>query len=340
MIDDDHSLKTIASSLLIQKIGAWEAIGGGRNSRVYRALAEDGATYAVKFYVQDTRKRLNVEFSGLSFLWNQHVRNIPQPLQQNNESHCGIYSFLSGEKVVSPSSNDVAQMLLFVEQLYSLSKKKEATELPAASDACFSFSSTVAIIERRLQRLQAVSFECELFSPLHHFLHQQFLPTYTRLRRSLNDNHDGDNDSEISITKRTLSPSDFGFHNVLRTTDGKLFFLDFEYFGWDDPAKMISDVLLHPGMNLSLPLQQQFLDGALSIFHDQPQLRERVKRVIPFYSLIWCLILLNEFVLEDQQRRKFAAGKEIGTDILIEQLQKAESLLHKINKGEIFTLFG
>ena len=44
-------------------------------------------------------------------------------------------------------------------------------------------------------------------------------------------------EQELLEQYRTLSPSDFGFHNALRTPAGTMVFLDFEYFGWDDPAK-------------------------------------------------------------------------------------------------------
>ena len=36
-------------------------------------------------------------------------------------------------------------------------------------------------------------------------------------------------DEEDSI----LSPSDFGFHNII-SKNQKLYFIDFEYAGWDD----------------------------------------------------------------------------------------------------------
>src|SRR5439155_21002106 len=62
-------------------------------------------------------------------------------------------------------------------------------------------------------------------------------------------------EKEIAADQRTLSPSDFGFHNALRQADGRIIFLDFEYFGWDDPAKMIADFLLHPAMELSAELK-------------------------------------------------------------------------------------
>ena len=48
---------------------------------------------------------------------------------------------------------------------------------------------------------------------------------------------------DIDSAERTLSPSDFGFHNALKRSDGRIVFLDFEYFGWDDPAKMTAEEL-------------------------------------------------------------------------------------------------
>ena len=51
-------------------------------------------------------------------------------------------------------------------------------------------------------------------------------------------------------SERCLSPSDFGFHNAICDVNGVYHFVDFEYFGWDDPAKMICDFILHPGMDL------------------------------------------------------------------------------------------
>jgi thiamine kinase-like enzyme len=122
-----------------------------------------------------------------------------------------------------------------------------------------------------------------------------------------------------------LSPSDFGFHNSLRRGDGRLVFLDFEYFGWDDPAKTVSDFLLHPAMELSPALRERFLTGALKAFGD-PGLGARVRAVYPLFGLKWCAILLNEFTLEHMERRCFADGAP-GAWSGPEQLEKARRML-------------
>ena len=42
-----------------------------------------------------------------------------------------------------------------------------------------------------------------------------------------------------------ISPSDFGFHNIV-VNNGINYFLDFEFSGWDDPAKLYCDFILQP----------------------------------------------------------------------------------------------
>ena len=50
-----------------------------------------------------------------------------------------------------------------------------------------------------------------------------------------------------------ISASDFGLHNAIMTERGIVFF-DFEFAGWDDPAKAIVDFLLQPQQgNLNMP---------------------------------------------------------------------------------------
>ncbi|MBM3515861.1 MAG: hypothetical protein FJX59_19420, partial [Alphaproteobacteria bacterium] len=54
---------------------------------------------------------------------------------------------------------------------------------------------------------------------------------------------------ELDALLRCVSPSDFGFHNAVHTTTGTRFF-DFEFAGWDDPAKCLADVFLQPRISV------------------------------------------------------------------------------------------
>jgi len=148
--------------------------------------------------------------------------------------------------------------------------------------------------------------------------------------------------SELPYEERTLSPSDFGFHNALRRSNGQIIFLDFEYFGWDDPAKMISDFLLHPAMELREDLRRRFVVNILSRFEDHRYLDKRVEIVYPLFGLKWCLIFLNEFVPEHLLRRGFASGSDLDkSNVQAKQLSKARRMLYRIRKDyEYFPYHG
>ena len=141
-------------------------------------------------------------------------------------------------------------------------------------------------------------------------------------------------DWELPIAERTLNPSDFGFHNALRRVDGNLVFLDFEYFGWDDPAKMIVDFILHPAMNLTLQLKLRYVRGLLAHFANMSTLSARLPAVYPLFGVKWCLILLNEFVPVDLARRDFAETESVERgERLAQQLTKARKMLAEVTKS-------
>ena len=96
-------------------------------------------------------------------------------------------------------------------------------------------------------------------------------------------------------------------------------FVDFEYFGWDDPAKTIVDFLLHPGMQLDDALKRRFAAGVCAAFAELPALPARTRIVYPLFGLKWGLILLNDFLPE-------RAGQAPGARPAA-QLAKARSLV-------------
>ncbi len=116
-------------------------------------------------------------------------------------------------------------------------------------------------------------------------------------------------------------------------SDGKRtisFFFDFEYFGWDDPAKMISDVLLHPAMDLRAGLKELFFATISNNLKLNGKFFRRIEIAYPFFGLNWCLILLNEYVPEHLERRTFADRKVDLESLLNGQLSKSLCMLNHI----------
>ena len=109
------------------------------------------------------------------------------------------------------------------------------------------------------------------------------------------------------------------------TPKGRDGFSDFEYFGWDDPAKLVSDFLWHPAMNVPEDLKMYFVRRMGTIFGKDPDFKARLKGVFPLFGLKWCLIFLNEFIPTDTKRRDFARSQtKDKSAVRLEQLAKAK----------------
>jgi hypothetical protein len=317
--------------LLSARVTSLEEVGGGRNSRVYR-LRADAGSYALKAYFRhpsENRARLETEFSSLEFLWNGGVRNIPRPVVSNPEHGFAIYSWIEGRRLAAPdvTAASVQAAADFLCRVAELRSGPGSERLHPASEACFSGGAIVENLERRLEPLRAQSDSRELQS----FLSSRLVPSLERICDWSRRRRPEGFERELDWRNRTLSPSDFGFHNALQTESRQLFFLDLEYFGWDDPAKTVCDFVLHPGMAISPALKRQFATGLIQGLAWSNGLPERVQAYYPLFGLKWCLILLNEFLPDQLLRRRFAGMHEQdGPRRQREQLAKAESMLEKI----------
>ena len=115
-----------------------------------------------------------------------------------------------------------------------------------------------------------------------------------------------DFNKELEADEKIISPSDFGLHNAKLDEDGQLAFFDFEYAGWDDPAKTIADFFAQPrlpcsllkNLNVYLPLFPKYVSRAL-----WNRLLTRLPLVSRIIRLKWCYILLNDFHPVSSKRR-------------------------------------
>jgi hypothetical protein len=334
----EAGLDDTVAALAGAEVLSLEPVKGGGNNRVYGVRLSDGRMVAAKCYPsqkEDPRDRLGVEFGGLSFLAQQRVGPaLPRPLAADREAGVALYEWIEGAAVAStdPAARhpgDVDQALELLGKLHELRLTPGAKELPPGSDPCFSGTELVAGIAGRRERLGEVT---EDNNSLGGFLLKEFDPALEEATQRAMRDYEAtgmDFDAPIAEGARTLSPSDFGFHNARRREDGSLVFLDFEYFGWDDPAKLTADILMHPGMVLSAEEETKFRAGLAEINREDPAYGMRLSALWPLFGLRWCLILLNEFLPERWFRRLYADGERDRETAQARQLEKSGAMLRR-----------
>lgn len=315
-----------ARRLLAQEPKTIEAIRGGGNNRLFRVETATG-TVALKSYKpadSDDWDRLAHEWTALVFLSRHLPGSIPTPIAHDPTSGWAAIEWVDGARIGKRSASDIAAALEFAGALRTLRDAARGESFTEAREACLCLGDLLSQIDWRLKRLEPVA---AANAELGDFLDEVRVEYAFRRQDALLAL---DAAARLPRAFQVLSPSDFGFHNALRRPSGRLVFLDFEYFGWDDPAKLACDVHWHPGMSLSAAEQDVFATGFELQAKDDPGCQQRITAYRPLIGLRWCLILLNEFLALGLARRRYAGQTEEASAAQARQLAKARVLYSSI----------
>lgn len=308
----------------------------GGNSLIF-CVETEAQKLAVKIYPPhhtDQRNRLDVETKTYQFLNKYSIPSIPRLVTTHDTLRWLIIEWIEGEKIDSYSDSDIQQAIQFITCVHKSRTLSGADTLPLAAEACLSLEILINQIDDRLTKL--TSLQCE--HHLNHFLTSKFSSCYFDIRNTsikyCLQNSDSIS-SELKQECRSLIPADFGFHNAIRNHDGKLSFFDFDYFGWDDPVKLLSDIIWHPKMQLDSVHIQQFIEALSNIYQDDPFFMHRLNYMLPLIGLRWVLILLNEYNPKYKASHEHLHNNMDHNQRKIIQLKLAEQLLDKVASNRI-----
>jgi hypothetical protein len=257
------------------------------------------------------------------------VRCIPEPLAWDETNRLGAFALIEGARIEQASSSDIEAALDFFTQL-NTARDQANTILPAA-ETCQTLAEHLATVQKRVDRLAGISDTDPTNAEARCFVRDTLQPAwqnilhYPALQAAL-----ADDQIDSAQLPRCISPSDFGFHNALRQADGSLVFFDFEYAGWDDPAKLVCDFFCQPAVPAPADCYNAFVGRVATALGctSSDALAKRCRLLLPVYQLKWCTIMLNEFLPAGSHRRRFSGT----TDILARktsQLAKVTASLHR-----------
>lgn len=323
-----------AIDALLARVGVTGAhrvtrLPGGRNNQAFRVEAME-RTFFLKAYFQhddDPRDRAAAEWAFSRFAWDRALRCLPEPLAHDPVQRLGLYEFVQGRALTAEDVTDAAvgAAIDFVRGLnQARTSSDDAHALPAASEACFSVDAHLAMVQTRLHRLRTIEHDAA-----RSLIEDRLLPASARVLAAVpvRANQMGiAPQTELPRGERVISPSDFGFHNAMVGDDGRIRFFDFEYAGWDDPAKLACDFFCQVQVPVPLTYWDTMTRAVMPVAED----RARADLLLPAYRVKWCCILLNDFLPDGRARRGFAAGYDsIDLDA---QLGKARSMIEALNK--------
>jgi hypothetical protein len=316
----------LADSAGLGHARALSRLTGGKNNQVYRIDVEAGAPLVIKRYFSDPRDgrdRLATEWDFLQRAWQNGVRAIPQPLLRD----AALYTFVPGRKL-APAELDTVHVDAAADFIVAINTHVDTALIPPASEACFSIADHLNIVERRLSRLatldpqasraaEAASFSSATLRPAWDAVKSKIARETRALRLDMN--------KPLASTECCLSPSDFGFHNAL-AADGRLVFLDFEYAGRDDPAKLVVDFFCQPAIPVPLQHLDRFTARLSEGLRFDPAASTRCALLLDVCRIKWVCIVLNDFLPVGAARRSFADPAERDARCA-RQIEKAKAKL-------------
>jgi hypothetical protein len=101
-------------------------------------------------------------------------------------------------------------------------------------------------------------------------------------------------------------------------------FLDFEYAGSDDPAKLASDFFCQPEIPVPPGLHATFIARMAEGFGLDDKGQARCRMLLDAYRIKWTCIILNDFLPVGAARRAFADAGAWAARCAV-QLAKAET---------------
>jgi hypothetical protein len=323
----EQAVELCAQACLAQLLSAMQ-LNAGKNNQTFKLNLSDGSEYIFKKYhhhQNDLRDRLGAEWRFLEYVWQLGVRQVPKPIARNTKHHVALYECVDGEKLKSDNITEdhIREAANFI---ISINKSPEIQNIfPKASEAAFSLHEHVSIIEKRIARFGNLDEAAPNKDEVKNFIYDELLPAWKQIRTYIMES-----DyylKEKAIKPIFLSPSDFGFHNILNNESMGLKFIDFEYSGCDDLAKLTNDFMSCP----EIPVPQKYRTLWIDIISNQLSVDDefiyRVNLLNHAYQIKWVCIILNDFLFVDAQRRDFAS-QQSRAERCKDQLRKAQ---HKMN---------
>lgn len=327
------AVEDVARALCPEPVRQVSELRRGGNSRIF-LVETRSSRYALKKYpASDSRNRLAAEMAALRFFERQGIRRTPRVVAAAPELRFALLSWIDGDPVERVSDADVAEFAAFQISLDGAIDDQARSDIGEASEACLSGSRILSHIERRYARLETVKHDVADFAV---FLDGTLVPSLHRFTATAHATYRRlglDFAEDIAPQFRTVIPSDLGAHNALRGRDGRLSFLDFEYFGWDDPLTSIANFVMHPGMHLEDGQKLAYQRALLGHFRRHAE-AQRLAALTPLYGLRWCAIILGELLPERWQHRQDSRSAAASWDqVRRGQIDKARALVSRLGAG-------
>ncbi len=281
-------LKALTSFLNLELVSH---LYSGPNSNVY-LLSDFTSKYILKIYNRmnkDSYLRIEREVNALKLFGMNSITNIPKLILFDLNKFYILTTFITGSKVNIFSELYIDQIIDFGFRMKRSNLITNNLNIVNASDNYLQMNMFFDNVNNKINIIKQNLSERHLYN----FFYRQL---FERIQSDFNDHikiyiNCSNFTDFLANDYQIFSQSDVGLHNCLEES-GRLFYIDFEHSGWDDPAKLIADWILRPYSYMKPEQISNFIHLFSDKLSDQ-RLIYRLKSILTLINIKWILIRLN-----------------------------------------------
>ncbi len=316
-----------------RKLGAspdtLQSLRGGINNQVFRCKAGEHR-FVLKGYAEHRageHDRFKAEAEFLNYARLVAPEFVPEVLGADEESRSLVLESLEGEgfkEGTHPSKEDINRAITFMKHLNADPGLAKQYVTGSAADGFMKLTEHLQNVEQRVSKMSLEHLAANTKAKAGELI-RRISRRLERLQESTATMITADQcEDSLGFIARCVSPSDFGFHNAIRTSRG-IKFLDFEFAGWDDPVKAVTDFDLQPRVPLNS--REKVLIKALPEWGKSLDKRQDI--LFPILELKWACIILA-VLNPDRYAQLTAHDNGQSSELLVQaKLHLAESYLTK-----------
>jgi len=276
----------------ITKEYSLELMKEGRNNDLYKFQYKN-LNLIIKKYPK--KKLLNFKREKLfyEYLSKMNIKNVPE-YYFSIKKKLSVFSYLSGKKINKIDNDNIKNSLRFIEKINS---KNVGNKFEFASDGCSSVHDHIQIVSKRIDNFNDLVEKNFKNKKIYFFLKRKLNPRFNFEKKLVLQNYKKQVKDKFKKNELILSPSDFGFHNML-IKNKKTYFFDFEYSGMDDASKLFCDYICQPDLQLN-EKQIDLLLKKINIKNkNNLKIKKRIKLLLNIHRIKWCMVMLNIFLIK------------------------------------------
>lgn len=229
-------------------------------------------------FSHNSEKRFKREILAYKILNKNNIKSIPKFYDSDFKNRSITMEYINGTK-----TKKISKLILdnYIDFFSKISKIKfDKKNILLASSNAITLDNIKLSIENRILELKNFN---------NYYISKYINQIEKKLFKIKSNN------KKKFYSENILSISDVGIHNTIMR-DKTLIFYDFEYFGLDNKAKLLSDFILHPKNTLSVTQVIYFKEKFINnIVKDKKKFSINLKIIFPLCCILWTLIILKKY---------------------------------------------